>query len=139
MSGELWNTVFSHPQNHPHPFHDVHLQMIVKQPGSGIGNAKTDNGVAADRNDDDVTHGRVNKFQGQFTTSAPSWFRAESVGAADVFVWAGVTSGGAVELWVARGQHGEVVAVHVDWVMLQVVRVDGVVVGEHHLDGFVVR
>ena len=139
MSGQLWDTVFSHPQNHPHPFHDVHLQMAVKYPEAGIGCAKTDNGVAACRNDDDVTHGRVNKVQGRFITAAPSWFRAEPVGAVDVCVWADVTSGRAVELWVAHGQHSEVVAVHVDWVMLQVIGVDQVVIGEHHLDGFVVR
>ena len=113
--------------------------MTVKQPEAGVGRAKTDNCIAAGRNDDDVTYGRINKVQVRFTTCAPFCFRAESVGAINVCVRADVTSGRAVEFRVPHGQHGEVVTMHVDRMMLQVVRVDGVVVGEHHLDGFVVR
>ena len=114
--------------------------MTVKQPEAGVGRAKTDNCIAAGRNDDDVTHGRVNKVQGRFTTSAPSWFRAESVGAVDVCVWADETSRGAVELsgspWPARRSCGRACVLGD---ASKSFRVDRVVVGEHHLDGFIVR
>ena len=48
-------------------------------------------------------------------------------------------SGGAVERRVAGGQHSEVVTMHMDGMVLQVVAVYEIVVDEHHLDGFVVR
>ena len=112
--------------------------MAMEQPEPGVIRAEPDDDIATGRNDDDVTHGWVDEIQGWFAAITPCRLRAQPVGAIYVVVWADVTSGGAVEGRVAHGQHSEVVPVHMDRVVLEVVRVYRVVVDEHHLYGFVV-
>ena len=111
----------------------------MENPESGISRAEPNNDVSASRNDDDITHGWVDEVQDGSLAVSPRCFRAEFIGTRHVRVSAHLPTRGVVECRVAHGQHGEVVAVHVDGMVLEVISVFKVVIREHHLDGFVVR
>ena len=111
----------------------------MHEPEPGIVRPELDDCVATCRDNQHVTHGRVDQVQGRGSSVAPRRPRAQLAVADDVLIIAQVDPGCAVEGRVAHGQDREVVAVHVDRVMRKERRNGRIVVDEHQSDGFVVR
>ena len=111
----------------------------MHEPEPGIVGTELDDCVATCRDNQHVTHGRVDQVQGRGSSVAPRRPRALRVVALDVLIIVLVDPVGVVEGREAHGQDREVVAVHVDRVMRQERRDARIVVDEYHSDGLVVR